>query len=70
MTLRQRLKLPLPDRCLLYQALFWDSDSVRPIRDTLFLLLPDPATLGPTDEDKRELLLALMSGRLTAAGVF
>ena len=66
----QRLKLPLPDRCLLYQALFWVSGFVRPVQDTHFLLLPDPAVLGPTDEDKRELLLALMSGHLKADGIF
>jgi len=66
----QRLKIPLPDRCVLYQALFWVSDSVRPISDTHFLSLPEPAVLGPTDEDKRSLLLALMSGRLKAKGIF
>ncbi len=70
MSVSQRLKLPLPDRCLLYQALLWVSDSVRPIRDTHFLSLPVPATLGPTDENKRELLLALMSGHLKADGIF
>jgi len=66
----QRLKIPLPDSCLLYQALFWVSDSVRPISDTHFVSLPEPAVLGPTNADKRELLLALMSGRLKAEGIF
>ena len=65
----QRLKISLPDRCLLYQALLWVSDSVRPIPDRYFLSLPDPATLGPTDASKRDLLLALMSGRLKAEGI-
>ena len=68
--MRQRSELPLPERCLLYQALLWVSDLVRPIKDWHFMSLPHPATFGPTDENKRELLLALMSGHLKADGIF
>ncbi len=68
--MRKRLELAQPDECLLYQAVFWVSDKVPPIDNIIFLSLPDPATLGPTAEDKRELLLALKSGLLKATGIF
>ncbi len=66
--MRNRMKLPLPDHCLLYQALLWVSHSVRPIDDDLFLQVPPPATPKPTDDDKRELLAAILSGHLKAMG--
>jgi len=68
--MRQRSELPLPERCSLYQALLWVSDSVRPIEDWHFVALPHPETLGPTDEHKQKLLQALMLGHLKANGTY
>ena len=67
--MRNRLNLPLPKRCSLYQALLWVSDCVSPIDDTVFDSLPVPESPTPTVDDKRQLLRVIMSGHLKATGI-
>ncbi len=68
--MRQRSEFPLPERCSLYQALFWVSDFIRPIEDHHFVLMQHAATSGPTDEHKQNLLQALSLGHLEANGTY
>jgi hypothetical protein len=64
-----RLPTPVPDRCLLYQALLWVAEEFVPVDDRIFLSLPDRSWSSVKDEHKRDLLLALRSEALPARGV-
>jgi hypothetical protein len=68
--LSNRLRLPLPERCLLYQALLWTAQQSPPIEDRLFLALPEPNDFAVGESHKRDLLLALMTGHIGAVGIF
>ena len=70
MSLRDKVGLPLPNHCLLSQAVIWIAKFEVPIPYDHYVTLQDWIKLDDElyDEPKKALFLALMSGRIQATG--
>jgi len=62
-------QIPLPTRCLLYQALLWVAEEIPPIEDGLFRSFSEPSWVVVKEEHKRALLIALRSGTIPTEGI-
>jgi hypothetical protein len=67
--MREKPFFPVPEECLLEQAVLWVSAGIRPIPDNDFLAMGSPPAIIVTAHSMHEVLSALRSGRLQARGI-
>ena len=72
MSVKNKVGLPVPKTCLLFQAVLWLAKGELPIEPSDRIhVLGQPTLNDPSyDEAKEALLLALRSGQLPATGIF